>query len=857
MHILCFGQQNWDYCWTAKQQYMTRLARRGHRVLYVDPDLRSPQSARESARALAPVRTGLGLREFQPNLWILTCPYAGALGWRLNHRRHPAVVAATVRRLGLKDPIALTLLPPRSSEMFAAVQPAAKLYYPVDEFAAFGRKSEEEIRQIRRVEEDLLREVDVALAVSPRLVRRLRQVQPRTYLLENAADTEHFSPEGLDQAEPHPDLAGLPRPRLGFVGQLDERLDQELLLYLSRERPDWQIVLAGRAKQGVDFSALQSAPNVHLLGYQDYAALPSVLREVDVCLVPYRLCELTQSCWPLKTFEYLATGKAVVATPLESLLRLRGTVSLAGAPRDFLNAVESALKDGDASREARLEVARSNSWDHRVDEMEQRMFEALDVAQRRPCTRGLASPRRQQVPAAPNYAAAATGLTPSFRAIYRLTRAAGHAWYGARLAGRALRGRPAPVRRILVARESRLGDTIAALPMIAALRRRYPDAKIVLGVQRGFSSEFLLRGPFAVDEVRVLDHLKPPSTLAQTLRGTAWLFAEGFDLVICGAAFSMMREPFLSGAPRMIGLNDGHPLQRLNTQTLPLDPTRHESENNLTLIEALGGWAEPLERVPLIAGPGASQSADELLTGLGIPHDATLLTIHAGSQKPSRRWPEQNFRRLIARVLNERPEVYAVLTGSPGERELVDVIRSGLPPHLQTRAVSAVGRTDLDGLVLLLRQSAAFVCNDTGTMHLARAAGAPLVALLGPENHERWGPHPLGTAPAIALRHIVPCSPCSLWDCEPLFCLKSLGVDEVLTAVNDLLDRPVATATCDARDTGEPRWYHAEFRVTSHDWSSLAMATTAEAPRPVSTSCIVRQDGVKPAQGAGVEAARE
>src|SRR5690606_8901763 len=108
----------------------------------------------------------------------------------------------------------------------------------------------------------LLTECDVALAVSETLRERFARTQPRTYLQENGVNLADFSPEALEQAAPHRAIAPLPRPRVGFVGQIDERMDQALVVALARQlatrQPAGSVVLAGRVKEGVDISALKA-----------------------------------------------------------------------------------------------------------------------------------------------------------------------------------------------------------------------------------------------------------------------------------------------------------------------------------------------------------------------------------------------------------------------------------------------------------------------------------------------------------------------------------------------------------------------------------------------------------------------
>ena len=839
MDLVCFGQQNWDVCWTAKQQLLTRLARRGHRVLYVDPLPRESPSRLSTIHQWAFPDVGrCGLRQLEDGLWAYAHSSVPALGRVANARARRVALGRVARRLGMRAPVAL-VLSPQARWLVDGVGPAARVYYAVDEWTAFGGL-ERHREWLRSEEEALLRLADVALAVSPRLLERFAQVQPRSYLLQNAADLQHFSPAHLAASPPHPAVAALPRPRIGFVGQVDERIDQDLVAHLSARRPHWQIVLAGRLKDEVDFAPIRGRPNVHLLGYQPYASLPGVLREVDVCVVPYRLTSLTQSCNPLKVYEYLATGLPVVSTPLEGLNACRDAVVTAAGPEAFLAAVDAALADPEAGRAARLAVAAANGWEGRADELEDRLEEALRVASERA---GAAAARRTLSARGANRRGVRLDakdeserqlrkpfrqapLPPARRALFELTRAVGWVYYAGRVAGRIMRGRrPFAVRRILVARHACLGDLLVFLPTLAALRRKYPHAKIALGVQPGMSAGDLLAGSRDVDEIRVIDFMSRPSR-AQRYRGAWDLFREGYDLMVFGVGYFLIRDAWFCGAPVRVGLYDGHPLQRFGTRLLPADPNRHEADNSLALAEAIGCRATTAERVPTVTvdRDAMAAAAVELSLRLQLPGQVPVVTVHPGSKRPSRRWPAERFAALIERLLDDRPDFHVVLTGVADEAALVEEIMDAVSPRHRRRVHLAAGATTLPSLVALLDRSAAVVCNDTGVMHLARARGRPLLALLGPENDRRWGPYPLGTAPAEALRHRVPCAPCVRWDCESHYCMRSLSVDEASAALGRLLSGPPSEGSSGPAGAAEPDLLPLRRTVRHREWDDLAAA---------------------------------
>ena len=373
MDIVVFGQQNWDITWTGKQQLTTRLARRGHRVLYVDPDSSFSAGVVARLRSLLARPSAGELRSEPPGqLWVLSLRQA----WRdFDRLRRPSAVARVARRLGFVRPAALALCP-GALPTVRALRPSGTVYYAVDEWTGFYDDAEQ-ATAIRLQEEAMLRAADVAIGVSPRLQHRFAEWQPGAHLQTGGVDAEQFGPERLAGLTTHPALADLPRPRLGLIGQIDRRIDQPLLHLMADRHPEWQVVLVGRVREEIDFSALRARPNVHFVPFQPHAQLPQVLRGLDVCLVPYVLSPLTQSCNPLKAYEYLATGLPVVATRLEGLGEVQEGISVADTHEQFVGAVEQALADPGRGRGERLRLAAGQSWERRTDSLEARLREAV------------------------------------------------------------------------------------------------------------------------------------------------------------------------------------------------------------------------------------------------------------------------------------------------------------------------------------------------------------------------------------------------------------------------------------------------------------------------------------------------
>jgi glycosyltransferase involved in cell wall biosynthesis len=179
------------------------------------------------------------------------------------------------------------------------------------------------------------------------------------------------------------DLERLPRPRVGFVGALDDyKVDADLLREVAQLQPDWQFVLigpAGVAGASPRVTALAALGNVHMLGSRPHAELPAYLRGMDACIIPYHLNRYTESCLPLKFFEFLGAGKAIISTPLPELLPYASVARFAATAEAFASEIAAALREDDtALREARLEVARENTWEAKAARME-RIVEELGV----------------------------------------------------------------------------------------------------------------------------------------------------------------------------------------------------------------------------------------------------------------------------------------------------------------------------------------------------------------------------------------------------------------------------------------------------------------------------------------------
>ncbi|MGE5589430.1 MAG: glycosyltransferase [Bacillota bacterium] len=376
--IVCVGPTEWSGVWARPQQLMARLAARGNRILYVDPPVTALAPLKLPALRQRWLSPGSRLRSALQNIWVLEPPLFLPFGNkrrainRLNQRLLASAIRAAETSLGFRDVTLWTYLP-GTADLLRHVPYRDLCYDCVDDHSAFTGLLDPAV--VRAMEDDLLRQADVTLATADALHRRCLALNPDAILVPNAVDFEHLSAA----REPGPvpqEFADLARPVIGFVGALGDWIDVPLLARVAAENPTASLVLIGPAL--TDVSPLTGLPNVHLLGPRPYPDLPGYLRAFDVCLNPFRINQLTASVNPIKLYEYLAAGKEVVSTALPEVRAFADTVFVAEDEDGFAAAVQGVLSGRLAHPlEARLAVARANSWEERLKRIDEAFAHAL------------------------------------------------------------------------------------------------------------------------------------------------------------------------------------------------------------------------------------------------------------------------------------------------------------------------------------------------------------------------------------------------------------------------------------------------------------------------------------------------
>jgi UDP-galactopyranose mutase len=261
------------------------------------------------------------------------------------------------------------LYTPMALPVLASYAPLARVFDCMDELSAF-RFAPPELRARDRA---TMRWADVVFTGGRSLYEARRQQHPNLHCFPSSVDAAHFGAARAETTREPAAQHALSRPRLGYFGVIDERVDYDILAALAQSHREWQIVMVGPFAK-IDPAEAPKFPNLHYLGQQAYADLPGFLKGWDVALIPFAQSEATRYLSPTKVLEYMAADLPIVATPLPDLLPYRDAVLLADSPATFVAAGERALNASAPQRaawaaEMRATVA-ATSWEATVRDME-------------------------------------------------------------------------------------------------------------------------------------------------------------------------------------------------------------------------------------------------------------------------------------------------------------------------------------------------------------------------------------------------------------------------------------------------------------------------------------------------------
>lgn len=379
MDFVVVSTADWDNkFWTNKQHNSVVLAKLGHRILYIDSlGIRKPTATVSDAnRIIRKVKRMLScVRKVDDNIWVMS-PIS--LPWHGNFiidAINDHILKYSIKLFILKHNFKKSILwsySPIVDNLCNCNYFDIKIYNCVDDISEQPGMPKE---FIKKKELELSKKVDFIFVTSHELYNQKKQLNKNTFYFSNVSDYDHFAKAQNKNSFIMPkDIKNDKKIKVGFVGAISSyKLDFTLIYEVARAYSEMTIYMIGKIGEGepnTDVSLLKSLDNVIFLGAKEYNELPRYIAFFDVCILPCNLNSYTKSMFPMKFFEYLASGKPIVSTELDSIQEFSEYCYFAKNSKEFGENILRAYKENsNLMIEKRQNLAKNYTYETRMEKM--------------------------------------------------------------------------------------------------------------------------------------------------------------------------------------------------------------------------------------------------------------------------------------------------------------------------------------------------------------------------------------------------------------------------------------------------------------------------------------------------------
>lgn len=391
--FIIVGQQAWDIEIGSNAKNIALELSKNNRVLYVNPPLDRITQLRDRhderiIKRVNMIRNGEpNLIHIRENLWNFypDC-ILESVNWiknhflfdtinRWNNVRYSKSIFKAIDQLGFQNFILFN-----DNDIFRCfylidlLHPEISIYYSRDYMLGVDYWK----HHGKLLEPELINKSDLCLSNSTYLTNYCKNYNPRSYFIGQGCDFE------LYQSVPAKQISGVEnngKPMIGYSGVLwSLRLDIEMLLFVAKSKPEWNIVLIGPEDDDFKHSELHQIKNVYFLGQKEVSELPQFINAMDVCINPQLINETTIGNYPRKIDEYLALGKPIVAVKTPAMEMFKDYIYLADNKETFLQEIVRALaEDSLEKQQERMAFAFSHSWENCI----QKVYDAINSYEKR------------------------------------------------------------------------------------------------------------------------------------------------------------------------------------------------------------------------------------------------------------------------------------------------------------------------------------------------------------------------------------------------------------------------------------------------------------------------------------------
>ena len=390
-NIICLSNQLWDFPNpTNKKHVMSRLAKLGHTVLFVDPPINfGGVFNRQVKLGLWSVNRLLTFtkKDFDTEVTVFTPINFLPLSF-ITSIFHIIKIKYLVSKLFKRNDGRKTILwvyhvqNQRLKSYLNLLKYDILIYDCVDNYSGFPEqksfyKTVENRENTLKQEEMLSKKADIVFATAPGLVEKLRKYNPKVFFTPNVGDYQKFKDSKRYRFSLPDDMKRIPHPIIGFTGALDDyKFDFDLMKKMVLNYSAYSFVLIGQAAlKDRDFDIKENniftLNNVHFLGVKSYDIMQNYYAGFDAYIIPYVLNDYTVGgCFPVKFHEALAAGLPTVVTDLPAYYPFKDVCYISKSHEEFLSKLKLSLEEDSSIKvRERQSVAKENNWDGKVENM--------------------------------------------------------------------------------------------------------------------------------------------------------------------------------------------------------------------------------------------------------------------------------------------------------------------------------------------------------------------------------------------------------------------------------------------------------------------------------------------------------
>ena len=370
--IVIFGSIDWNTNWQTQHRLVNSYLNEGHRVLFIEnTGVRAPRIS-DFSRLIDRIRfrknSVRGFSEYKKGLTILSpilfpLPFSKIcifINTFLLHR----LLKQWIKISKFNDPIVISFLPtPLIHTVTKKINPNLSIYYCANEMQGMRKKINS---KLLKSEIKFAKYVNLIFVTSDNLLKKLKEINENIYKFPAGVELNKFN---LSNKFIIPeDILNLKNKKIiGYVGALTRVIDQNLLVKCIQQYNDFNFIFIGR--EYADFSLLKKYKNCYFLGEKKHDLIPNYIYSFDICLIPYKINNFTDSVYSCKTNEYLALGKPVVATATNEIINIHSIdgniIYPAKNYSEFINLIKTSINEDNNYINQRVNFANTNSWETR------------------------------------------------------------------------------------------------------------------------------------------------------------------------------------------------------------------------------------------------------------------------------------------------------------------------------------------------------------------------------------------------------------------------------------------------------------------------------------------------------------